>query len=35
MVRRLADELARRARTELRIEALARDRLRRAPPELN
>ena len=31
----LAEELSRRARTEVRLEALARDRLRLAPPELN
>lgn len=35
IVRRLAEELSRRARTEMRLEALARDRLRLAPPELN
>jgi hypothetical protein len=35
IVRRLAEELSRRARTEVRLEALARDRLRLAPPELN
>jgi len=34
IVRRLAEELSRRARTEMRLEALARDRLRLAPPEL-
>ena len=35
IVRRLAEELTRRTKTELRLEALARDRLGRAPPELN
>jgi len=35
IVRRLADELSRRARTEMRFERLARDRLRLAAPELN
>jgi hypothetical protein len=35
IVRRLAEELSRRTRTEMRLEALARDRLRLAPPELN
>jgi hypothetical protein len=35
IVRRLAEELSRRTRTEMRIETLARDRLRLAPPELN
>ncbi len=35
IVRRLADELSRRARTEMRLETLARDRLRLAAPELN
>jgi hypothetical protein len=35
IVRRLAEELSRRARTEMRLEALARDRLRLATPELN
>jgi hypothetical protein len=35
IVRRLAGELSRRTRTEMRIEALARDRLGLAPPELN
>jgi hypothetical protein len=35
IVRRLADELSRRTRTEMRLERLARDRLRLAAPELN
>lgn len=35
IVRRLAEELSRRARTEIRLETLARHRLRSAPPELN
>ena len=35
IVRRLAEELLHRMRTEMRIEALARDRLQLAPPELN
>ena len=35
LVLRLADDLARRTRTELRIEAEARERLALAPPELN
>jgi hypothetical protein len=35
IVRRLAEELSRRARTAARVEALARDRLGPAPPELN
>jgi hypothetical protein len=35
IVRRLAEELSRRTRTEMSLEALARDRLRSAPPELN
>lgn len=35
IVRRLAEELSRRARTNMRLETLARDRLRLAPPELN
>jgi hypothetical protein len=35
IVRRLAEELNRRTRTEMQLEALARDRLRLAPPELN
>ena len=35
MVRRLAEELSRRTRKEMRLETLARDRLRLAPPELN
>jgi hypothetical protein len=35
IVRRLAAELSRRTRLELRLEAYARDRLRLAPPELN
>jgi hypothetical protein len=35
IVRRLAEELSRRARTQMRLETLARDRLRLAPPELN
>jgi hypothetical protein len=35
IVRRLADELSVRTRTEMRLETLARDRLRLAPPELN
>jgi hypothetical protein len=32
---RLAADLARRTRTEMRLEAAARDRLTLAPPELN
>lgn len=35
IVRRLAEELSRRTRTEMRLEDLARNRLRLAPPELN
>jgi hypothetical protein len=35
IVRRLAEELSRRVRTQMRLETLARDRLRLAPPELN
>jgi hypothetical protein len=35
IVQRLAEELSRQARTEMRLETLARDRLRLAPPELN
>jgi hypothetical protein len=35
IVRRLAEELSRRTRAEMRLEMLARDRLRLAPPELN
>ena len=35
IVRRLAADLSRRTKNELRLEALARDRLRLAPPELN
>ena len=35
IVRRLAEELSRRTRLELRIEELARGRLPLAPPELN
>jgi hypothetical protein len=35
IVRRLAEELRRRAHTATRIENLARDRLGQAPPELN
>lgn len=35
IVRRLAEELSRRARTEIPLEKLTRDRLRLAPPELN
>lgn len=35
IVRRLAEELLRHTRTEMRLEALTRDRLRLAPPELN
>lgn len=35
IVRRLAGELSRRSRQELRLETLARERLRLAPPELN
>jgi hypothetical protein len=35
IVRRLAEELCRRARTEMRVEKVARERLRLAPPELN
>jgi len=35
IVQRLAEELSRRTRTEMRLETLARDRLRLAPPELN
>jgi hypothetical protein len=35
IVRRLAVELDRRTRMELRLEELARDRLRRAPPQWN
>ncbi|MGZ4354342.1 MAG: hypothetical protein ACXVZ4_12420 [Gaiellaceae bacterium] len=35
LVLRLADDLTRRTRTEMRLEEAARDRLRRAPPGLN
>jgi hypothetical protein len=35
IVRRLAEELSRRTRTEMGLETLARERLRLAPPELN
>jgi hypothetical protein len=35
IVRRLAQELSRRTRAETRLHAMARDRLRLAPPELN
>jgi hypothetical protein len=35
IVRRLAEELRRRARTAMRVETLARDQLGQAPPELN
>jgi hypothetical protein len=35
IVRRLAADLSQRTRTEMHLEALARDRLRLAPPELN
>ena len=35
IVRRLAAELTRRTRIELRLESIARDRLLLAPPELN
>jgi hypothetical protein len=35
IVRRLAEDLSRRTRTEMRLETLARDRLRLPPPELN
>jgi hypothetical protein len=35
IVRRLAEELSRRTRTEMSLETLARDRLGLAPPELN
>jgi hypothetical protein len=35
IVRRLAEELSRRTRRGMHLEALARDRLRLAPPELN
>ena len=35
VVRRLAAELLRHTRAEMRLRALARDRLRLAPPELN
>jgi hypothetical protein len=35
IVRRLAEELCRRARTEMRVEKVARERLRLAPPELS
>ena len=35
IVRHLAEKLRRRARTELRVEELARPRLRRSPPEWN
>jgi hypothetical protein len=35
IVQRLAKELSRRTRTEMRLEASARGRLRLAPPELN
>jgi hypothetical protein len=35
IVRRLAEMLSRRTRTEMRLETFARDRLPLAPPELN
>ena len=35
LVRKLGADLSRRARIELSVEAIARDRLLRAPPELN
>ena len=35
LVRRLAADLSRRTRTEMRLEALTRDRLTLAPPEMN
>ena len=35
IVRRLAEELSRRTRMEMHLEALARERLPLAPPELN
>jgi hypothetical protein len=35
IVRRLAEELCRRARTEMRVQTVARERLRLVPPELN
>ena len=35
IVQRLAEELSRHARTELRLEAIARNRLPLAPPGLN
>jgi hypothetical protein len=35
IVRRLAETLSRRTRTEMRLETFARDRLPLAPPELN
>jgi hypothetical protein len=35
IVRRLAADLSRRTRTEMRLEAVARERLLLAPPELN
>jgi hypothetical protein len=35
IVRRLAEDLSRRTRTEMRLEALSRHRLALAPPELN
>ena len=35
IVRRLAEMLSRRTRTEMRLESFARDRLPLAPPELN
>jgi hypothetical protein len=35
IVRRLAGELSRRTRTEMHLEALARDRLSPTPPEWN
>jgi hypothetical protein len=35
IVRRLAEELSRRAHTTMRLETAARDRLHLAPPELN
>ena len=35
IVRRLAEELSHRTRTEMRLEAQARDRIGQAPPELN
>jgi hypothetical protein len=35
IVRRLAEDLSRRTRAQMRLESLARDRLRLAPPDLN